>query len=556
MGSFAIKILFCFLFSCSLHAAYEGNRILFVLSQGNVEQAIDQYQELIAAKGKHDFPLLQQMGLILLDQGFKSKEPEDQLMSIYGAGIAMNDRASYVLEEGLRSPHPQIQVAAMHFLGGTQNDHAYELINKMMGSPHALIRLEAALHLAKIKHPKATAQIESLMQKVDPRAAAVFPQLFALVGDDASIKILRKLLNHSNHEVRIASMIGAASNGRDDLLPQIRKLAAQHDVRQQEAACLALGVFQDQASDPILRKLSGSPHSPVRVAALKSLYTLGIKESAPLLQETAEEGDLFAIDTLGLIPGSENTLANLCRSQNINVRLNAVLSLLKLKDKRCVPGLFEILITDPRDLAYAEITSPGKGLKAWKAIPSANHQGDDAALLLELSLQFKETVLTLALELEEEYFLLLANKLFESKQNDLVPILIHLLANLDTEDSIALLKTVQQKAGAPLIRAYATLGLVKLKEDGPYNDHLKEWIIAGQHLDMLKFRTFVPFDLRDHTSTYELTPEETSKFLIEAIQTLAETQEQDSINLLLQLLKDGHVRNRPVIAGLLLRVAN
>lgn len=496
------------------------------------------------------------MSLILLDRGFKSKEPEDQLMSIYGAGVAMNDRASYVLEEGLKSPYPQIQVASMHFLGGTQNDHAYELINKMMGSPHPLIRLEAALQLAKIKHPKATAQIESLMQKVDPLAAPVFPQLFALVGDDASIKILRKLLNHPNHEVRIASMIGAASNGRDDLLPQIRKLASQHDVRQQEAACLALGVFQDQQSEPILRKLSGSPHGPVRVAALKSLYILGIKESATLLQELAEEGDLFAIDTLGMIPGSENTLANICQSPNIHVRLNAILSLLKLKDKRCLSGLFEILISDPRDLAFAEVSTPGKGLKAWKAIPCANHQGEEAALLLELSLQFKETVLTLALELEEEYFLFLANKLFEAKQNDLVPILVHLLANLDTEDSIALLKNVQQKAGAPLIRAYATLGLVKLKEDGPYNDQLKEWIISAQNLDIMKFRTFVPFDLRDVTSSYELTPEETSKFLIESIQVLAETQEQDSIHLLLQLLKDGHPRNRPVIAGLILRVAN
>ena len=557
MGSSAIKILFwILLLSTHLEANYESNRILFVLSQGNVVQALELYQDFVESKGRQDFNLLQQMSLILLDQGFKSKEPEDQLMSLYGAGVAMNDGAFYVLEEGLRSPYPQIQVAAMNFLGNTHNDHAFELINRMMGSPHILIRLEAALQLAKIKHSKATAQIESLMQKVDSRAAAVFPQLFALVGDDASIKILRKLLNHPNHEVRIASMIGAASHGRDDLLPQIRKLASQHDVRQQEAACLALGIFQDQYSEPILRKLSGSPHGQVRVAALKTLYIFGNKESVPLLQELARDGDLFAIDALGSIPGSEDTLARLCQVDNTHIRLNAILSLLKLKDKRCISGLFEILISDPRDLAFAEVSSPGKGLKAWKAVPSANHQGDEAALLLELSLQFKETVLTLALELEEEYFLFLAAKLFEAKQNDLVPILVHLLANLDTEDSIALLKNVQQKAGAPLIRAYATLGLVKLKEEGHYSEHLKEWIIAGQNLDIMKFRTFVPFDMRDVASSYELTPQETSKFLIESIQVLAETQEQDSINLLLQLLKDGHPRNRPVIAGLLLRVAN
>jgi hypothetical protein len=556
LGSFTINFFLFLLAFLPLTAAYEGNRILFVLSQGQVESAIELYNDFVAAKGKHDFNLLQQMSLQILDQGFKSKEPEDQLMSIFGASVSMNDRTFYLLEEGLKSPYPQIQVAALNFISATQNDYAYDLINKLMGSPHAIIRLEAALQLAKSKHPKATSQIESLMQKVDPKAAPLFPQLFAIVGDNASLKILRKLMNNQNHEVRIASMLGAASNGRDDLLPEIRKLASQHDVRQQEAACLALGIFQDQYSEPILRKLSESVHGAVCVAALKALYMLGIKEAGFSLQKIALEGDPFAIETLGMIPGSEEVLFRLSRSSQVQCRLNATLSLLKLRDKRCLAGLLEILIRDPRDLAFAEIKTPGRGLKAWKAIPSAHHQGDEAAMLQELSLQFREDVLMLALELDEENFIFLANKIFESKQNDLIPLLVTLLINMDTEAAIALLKTQQQKAGAPLIRAYATLGLVKLKEEGPYIDHLKEWIVSQKDLDMMKFRTFVPFDIRDTTTSYELTPQENSKFLIDAIQVLAETQEQDSIDLLLQVLKEGHPRNRPVIAGLILRVAN
>lgn len=556
MGPSAIVFLFILLCFQPLTAVYEGNRILFVVSQGSLNQALDLYQELKSIKGKHDFNLIQQMSLILIDQGFKSKDAEDQLMSIFGAGIAMNDKTLYILEEGLKSPIPQIQVAALNFLGNTQHDYAYDLINKMMGSPYAIIRLEAALQLAKSKHPKAAGQIESLMQKVDPRAAPLFPPLFALAGDDASLKILRKLMNHQNHEVRIASMIGAAAHGRDDLIPQIRKLASQNDVRQQEAACLALGMFQDQHSEPILRKLSGSPHPAVRVAALKSLYILGIKEASIYLREIAEGGDLFAIDALGSIPGSENTLARISTSGNVHQRINATLSLLKLKDKRALNGLQEILLRDPRDLAFGEISTPGKGLKAWKAIPSAQHQGDEAAMILELSLQFKEEALTLALELPEEHFLNLAETLFDSKQNDLIPLLVTLLVNLDTPESISLLKIQQQKAGAPLVRAYATLGLVRLKEEGNYNEQLKSWIYSQKDIDIMKFRTFIPIDMREMSSSYELTPEETSRFLIEAIQALAETEEHESIDLLLHILKEGHVRNRPAIAGLLLRVAN
>lgn len=550
MHSFFLLIM---AFAVPLMGMYEGNRILFSLSQGQTEQAIELYQEFQKSKGKHDFALLHQVCHVLLDQGFKSREPEDQLMAIFGAGLAMNDRSFYLLEQGLKSPFPQIQVAALNFLGKSHQDEAYPLINKMMASPYALIRLEAAYQLALIKHPKATAQIESLMQKVDPAAHAVFPQLFALSGDDAALKILRKLMNHTDHEVRIAALISAAGSGRDELLPQIRKLAAQHDIRQQEAAALALGVFQDQPSEPVLRTMAKSVHPNVQIAALTSLYILGSKESIPPLQTYAKQGDLFAIQALGSIPGSEEILASLAKVAQLQIRLNATLALLELKDDRCLNGLFEILLRDSRDLAFTEIATPGKALKARKAIPSAHALGEESELLLELSLQFREEVLVKAIELKEETFLLLANKLFAAKQNELIPMLVTLLVNLDTEKSIALLKQQQQKAGAPLIRAYATLGLVKLKEDNYYRELLKEWILSQKDREMMKFRTFVPFDLRD---TYELTPQETSRFLIESIQVLAETQEQDSIDLILHLLKEGHPRNRPVLAGLLLKVAN
>lgn len=553
MGLFAIICLFWIL---PLFGAYEGNRILFLISQGSLDQALEHYGSYAKDKGKHDYLLLQQIACLLLDQSLKSKNSEDQLMSMFGAGIAMNDSAFYLLEEGLKSQNPQIQVTALHFLAETQHDCAYDLINKLMSSPYALIRLEAALQLAKNKHPKATAQIEALMQKVDPAAAPLFPPLFALVGDDAALKIMRKLLNHSNHEVRIACMLGAMSNGRDDLLPQIRKLASQHDARQQEAACLVLGQFQDQISEPLLKKLAESPYPSVRIAALKALYLLGIKEAANPLQAFAKRGELFAIDALSLVPASADLLAEIAQLPYINQRLNATLSLLKLKDKRCLTGLVEILINDPRDLAFSEIKTTGYALKAWKAVPSAAHQGEEADILLELSLRFREEVLTLALELPEDQFIMIAEKIFKSKQNDLIPMLVTLLINLDTQEAISLLKTQSQKAGAPLTRAYATLALVKLKEEGPYLNQLKTWILSQKDLDIMKFRTFVPMPLREFTSSYELTPEESSRFLIEAVQVLAESREEDSLDLLLHLLKEGHPRNRPLLAGLILRLTN
>lgn len=557
MGSSFLKlILFYLLVSMPLSASFSPNRVLFLLNHGQIDQAIDQYKKIQEEKGKHNFELLHQMCLSLLDLSMKSSSPEDQQMAVFGSGIALNDQTFYLFEQGLKSSFPQIQVVAMNCLARCQNDDAYSLIEKQLGSPYGIIRLEAAYQLARIKHPKATAQIEALMQKVPPAALPIFPKMLALIGDASALKILRKQMSHTDHEVRIAAIQGAAEFGRDDLLPQIRKLASQHDSRQQETAAVALGIFQDHVSKPILNRLAGSPHASVRIAALKSLILLGEKDNIPHLEQLALQGNLFAIHCLGEIPHTEETLFQIAKSAELPMRLNGSLALLKQKDRRCLPGIVEILVRDSRDLAFAEITTPGKSLTAWRAIPSAGHQGEESPVLIELSLAFREEILTKCLELPESDFLALARHLFYKHQNDLVPLLITLLINLDTKESTLLLKELQQKTGAPLIRNYATLALVKLKEEGPYMDLLKQSILNKQEIDMMKFRALIPFELREPDSHFELMPHESARLLIESLEILSETDPTEGINLLLTLLKEGHPRNRPVIAGIILQISN
>lgn len=544
------------LFSSLSFAAFEPNRILFLLTQGQVETAVEYYEEREKQEGKHDFELLRQMSLVILDQTFKSNEPEKEIMAIFGAGISTNDAAFYLLEEGMRSKHPEIQVIALNFLGKSGSDRAYELIQRALGSPFGLIRLEAAYQLALIKHKRATAQLEALMQKIDPRAIPLFPQLFALVGDDASIKILRKLLSHTDTEVRIASIATASSLHRDDLLPQIRRLALQHDARQKEACAFALGEFQDTSSKELLERLTQAKERPVRIGALLGLYQLGDKNARIQLEALASEGDLFAIRALGKVEGSKDLLVNIMQSSSLQHRVNATLSLLELKDRRALPGLKEILVRDAKDLAFVEIPSPGKALFAIRAVPSLTEKLEDNPLLHELSLAFKESVLTLAVELPEKDFLRLARLLFDTHQNELIPTLVELLVNMDTEGAIALLKFEQQQVGAPLIRNYATLGLVKLKEEGPYLETVRNFALQQTEVDIMRFRTFVPFEKREVLTTFELTPEESARLLIESLEVLGEADEDGGLDLLLSVLKNGHPKNRPVIAGLILRSAN
>jgi hypothetical protein len=554
VGSFKVNLILSFCLAWgTMQAAYEPNRILFLATQGQLEQAINLYEEYYHEKGQHQPELLQQIGLLILDKGLEQKDPELQLLAIFGAGISMNDSAFYILEEGMRSPHPQIQAVSLNFLSRSQQDASHAWLIRSLSSPYALLRLEAAYQLALQKHPTAPEQIEALMYKLDPRAAPLFPQLFALAGDHASIKMLKKMLTHPAIDVRVSALISVSQTSRDDLLPMIRKMASQHEPKQQEAAAFALGVLKDVPSTELLKRLAQSGHKAVQIAALKSLLILDDPQAAEQLSAWAKKPEPFAIRALGSIPGQENVLAELAKHTDLQVRLNATVSLLERKDPRALQSTVDILMRDLRDLTFTETSSPGRSLKAWRAVSTASVSEEEAELAHELSLSFKEELLTKTALLPENAFLQLAAFLYEKKRNDLIPHLTALLIEMDSPGAIALLKQQQQKAGAPLIRNFANLALIKLNEEGPYRETLHQWVLQQKAFDMMKFRAFVPYDKRDSATTFELTPQESARLMIEALEFLSLNQDDQGIDLLLEILKDGHPRNRFAAAGLLLR---
>lgn len=530
------------------------NYILYLMQTGESAKALEAYQEYCRESESHDFDLLQQMGLILLDQGYRSHDAEIQMLTLFGAGVSLNEKALYILEEGLSHDVPQLQLIALNFLARYQNDRADEVLYRAMTSNHLLIRMEAAFHLAAKKTPNAVGQIESLMSKVHPDLIPHFPQFYGLIGDEASIKIMRKLLTHPDDSIRIETILSAAKHGRDDLLPQIRRMSSQHHDNQQEACAYALGVLKDEASISRLERLSHSHAPTVRLAALHSLYKLGRKDAHKGIEKMALGKDLYAIKLLGDIPEGRNTLAKLINDPNIQVRINAAIALLEHKDPRCLSPLSEVLFRDARDLLLLETNSQGKSLSHWKIASSAAQNFEDNPVVFELSLSLREDILEKALDLPEKDFIALANTLFETHQNDLIPLLTHLLENLQTQEAIELLKKHQQKVGAPLVRNYCNLALYRLKQSGPYEENLRSWVTQQQNVDLIRFRPFMPWELRDsHEAYFELTPQETSRLLVEAFESYMIAQDDKGIDVLISIMQNGNPKNKYALMGLLMR---
>src|ERR1700733_1159066 len=223
MGISKIILIAALLSILSLPAA-ETVPILYLMQSGNAAKALEEYNKCYRKKGSHDLETLQKIGLILLDQGSRSKDPEIQLITLFGAGISMNDTVQYILENAIQYPDPRFQLIALSLLSKFKNDTVDEVISRAMSSPFLIIRAEGALHLAEKKHPKAFGQIDALMQKAPAEAMPIFPELFATLGTHTAIKALQRLLLHRNEEVRTAAILNAAKFGRDDLLPDIRRL--------------------------------------------------------------------------------------------------------------------------------------------------------------------------------------------------------------------------------------------------------------------------------------------------------------------------------------------
>lgn len=526
---------------------------LYLMQQNKIEESIERYREFSQKTGRHDFEILQRMGLILLQKGIQDPDPQTFLMTLFGAGLSGSSGALEILEKGIDHADPQVQLMALHFLTKYEDDQTSDILNRAMSSEYLATRMEAAFYMAQRKHPHAVGQIEGLMVRLPPVFKPYFPSLFAILGTNEGTQALRRLIEDADPQVRVESILNVARMGRDDFLPLLRKRLSHSHIAELEATIFAMGALKDSSSLPKLKKMAQSPTESIRLAASLSLLELGDRSFIPTIQELAQNRNLYAILSLGKISETEETLFQLVRSGDIQVRINAAVALLQRRDPRCVHALSEILILDARDLAFHPTASVGRTMSAWKVVPSAELRAQDPSIDLSFSQAMREQILRESIHLPEEQFLQLARQIFNKQQNDLVPTTIALLENLQTEGAIQLLKEGSEKISAPLIRDYCHLALYRLKQEGKYEEYINHWIMRQKQADLIRLRPMLPWKYRLEQSDYALTPEETSRLLIEMFLSVANRRDEKSISFLLEAIQLGNPQNRYALMGLIMQ---
>ena len=536
----------------------DRRHILYLMSIRQVEQAIDEYLIIYKIEKKHDFEVLEQMCLSLLEIGSSSPNPDDQLLTLFGISLSGSSNSFLTfLDTAIRSPYPEVQAAALQILSGQHEDKSNEIISIGLKSNFLQIRFETLFYLIHRKTYNSLGQVESLINLLPEQAKPLFVELYAIHGSFEAIQILKQLLNDKDPNVRITAILYSALYQRDDLLPNIRSTLTHSDHLIKEAACFAIGHLKDlNSADPLKKIATTSLFPETKLAALISLLRLGHTEASLEIFQMAKEGNLFAIHFLGEIPGSDPVLEELQSSKEPGVSLNATISLLNRKNPKVLSHLTELLQTDIEISGFAPFSSPGHALIAWKRVSRSSLKDPEQKNNLKaVSLHFQEELLAKALELPNKTFLQIAKTLMQSKQTKLLPLLIRLLENEGSEETKNLLIEKAYAIEHPLLRSYCKLALYRMHISDFYRTEFLKWLAHQKTTRMIEFRPMLEEGAKigKHKGDYSLSPEEISGLFIESFNALATNHDPEGIEFLLESLRDGHSKNRYAFAGLLLK---
>lgn len=542
-------LLFCLFLTPLFGEMSEQQRgqIRFLAHQGRITEALELYKRCAT----EDYDLLRDLCFGIIEQGANSSDPKQNVMAIFGAGAAASPRFTFILEQGLRSEVPEVQLAALSFAGRLYDPSVDHLIDIALSSPFLVTRLEATYLLAKRQEERVLGHLDAIWVKVPPLLHPLLTQVYATIDTPLSSTKLRRFLSHPNKDVRIATILQAAKGQRDELLPQIRMHLASPEPDCQEACVLACSRLRDSSSIEKIRSLSHASSASLRLTSLRALYGLGEKAAEREIRNLAAMGDLDAIFLLGSLPEckSQDLLDTLTSHPDRDVRLNAVCSLLQLRDSKALKGLDEFLFEGTEDLGFMQVPSAGRGVKHWQALPSAEQQLKLRPTLKASTRNLRSKLLTASLELPEKEFLTIAKRVFMREEKELIPLLISCLANHKSADTLQLLQEQEQQTGSPFTRLACALTLYRMGEKGPHLDTIRRWIAKERKELFLEFEE--PPPIRQWRNGFTLLPKERSMLLLEAFETLASSQSKEAVEILVDAIAYGHPLSRAALAGLL-----
>lgn len=179
-----------------------------------------------------------------------------------------------------------------------------------------------------------------------------------IIGDDKSIKSLKKAMNDENMFVRCSIASALGEMGDDESIELVTKMIREDsNWRVRRSALISLMKLpREKIIKPLLEGLKDK-EGIVRMSAIMSIGEIGIEEAVPSLNKLLREEEdpdirieiIVALHSIG----NENTIDPICEAalndKDANVRQNAVAALEFMEHEKAIDTLCQILKydTDP-----------------------------------------------------------------------------------------------------------------------------------------------------------------------------------------------------------------
>lgn len=492
--------------------------------------------------------------LQLLKEGSLSSNQKHVLASLFGAGLASSTSSIDVLKHGISHQDFEVQMATLYYLSRFQEEEVGTFVQQAMRSSYLPIRIQAALELSNKRYLNAAAQIESLMRKIPSGAKPLFPAMFAQIGDQESILILKQLLYDENISVRISAILSCAQYGREDFLEEIIRLSRQPHSSQQEACLYTLGVLEQPEAEKHITSFLSSQHWEVRLAALYALYRLGQHHYREEIVTMAEEGNLHAIVLLANILGCEDTLEKLIKSNDLNISLNATYAALHQSLPCIIYGLNSIFNQDLSNLEFTPVFSAGSSMLAWKAVPRKTVISKNKIITPDMSHIFREKILEMCGYLPPPDFIRVIQEIFNEENKDLIPMAVSLLQQYPDVSAENFLIEKRKDKGNSLLNTYATVALYRRTGLAIYQSEIIDWLKVEHKKENIDFKPIAPWKIEGGILEQEkLIPSDSCRLLIEAFEVATHNQNPEGIEVALDYLKTNTSNLRFAVCGILIR---
>ena len=532
------------------------SQILYMISKGEQIKGLKKYQEYYKQSNEHDYKLLREIALNIIEDGISKGSELDSLLALIAIEIAHEDCFTHHLSKLIKSRFFPVQAKTLSLLKRIDNDYSDMLIKSCLSSDFIMLRLEALSILVQKHNKTALGQVEALMNMVHKQYHPIFVDFYALSGTKYAISMMKQMISDKDLNLNLATIMAVKNHGIEELIPNLRHSLTHTSPSVQEAAANALGSFHDSYSISKLETLSTSPHPETKLAALHALYTLGQTESKKKIHALARDGNLYATRLIAGISESETTLHEIYYSDDNNRRLNSAISLLDQKDPLCLPVIRDLITLDT-NVNYLELCySPGRAYSAIKIRPIAGLEHKQMIFSVQQQTMMNQNdLLAKSIELPRNKFMTIIDEIFLTKRNNLIPTAIALLENFDDEEARSYLRSKSTMPGAPFIRTSCHLSLWKSTREDVHKNAITSWIkdIGKHELINMSQKPTEKKGKKSSITGYELTLEEKSHLLIQAFLNICVAHEKSGLDCIIDAMIEGHEKNRTPLAGVLLK---